>query len=144
MALFSNSQVLVPVDFSDESFKALDEALSFVEGPSHLHAIHVLHRLEPTEPGLVWKTVDDQSRQDNVKKAFYSKLDKPEYKDIHFEIALGDPSSEIIDYAKTNNISLIVIPSHGRTGIGRFLLGSVSERVIRFAHCPVLVIRRTS
>ncbi|MGB3494335.1 MAG: universal stress protein [Elainellaceae cyanobacterium] len=142
MVLFSKSQVLVPIDFSDEAFVALDEALSYVEGPSHLHAIHVLPRLEPTEPGLVWKTIDDQSRQDNVKKAFYAREDKPEYKDINFEIALGDPSSEIIDYAKANDISLIVIPSHGRTGIGRFLLGSVSERVIRFAHCPVLVLRR--
>lgn len=142
MVLFSKSQVLVPIDFSDEAFVALDEALSYVEGPSHLHAIHVLPRLEPTEPGLVWKTIDDQSRQDNVKQAFYSREDKPEYKDINFEIALGDPSSEIIDYAKAHDISLIVIPSHGRTGIGRFLLGSVSERVIRFAHCPVLVLRR--
>ncbi len=142
MALFSNSQVLVPIDFSEEAFKALDEALSFVDGPSHLHAIHVLSRLEPTEPGLVWKTIDAQSRQDNVNQAFYSRSDKPEYKDIHLEIVHGDPSSEIIDYAKEHNMSLIVIPSHGRTGLGRFLLGSVSERVIRFSHCPVLVLRR--
>lgn len=142
MTLFSKSQVLVPIDFSEEAFRALEDALSFVEGPSHLHAIHVLPRLEPTEPGLVWKTIDESTRQDNVKKAFYERATKPEYKNIHLEIALGDPSSEIIDYARKNDISLIVIPSHGRTGIGRFLLGSVSERVVRFAHCPVLVLRR--
>ena len=56
-------------------------------------------------------------------------------------IRVGNPSIEIVDYAKKNNIDLIVIASHGRTGLNRFLLGSVAEKVVRLAQCPVLVWR---
>ena len=47
----------------------------------------------------------------------------------------------IVNYAKTNNVDLIVIPSRGRTGLRRFLLGSIASRVVSHAHCPVLVVR---
>ncbi|MGK7957872.1 MAG: universal stress protein, partial [Crocosphaera sp.] len=53
----------------------------------------------------------------------------------------GNPSLEIVDYANNNNIDLIVIASHGRTGLNRFLLGSVAEKVVRLSQCPVLVWR---
>ncbi|GAB4376781.1 MAG: hypothetical protein Kow00121_24570 [Elainellaceae cyanobacterium] len=142
MSLFSTEQVLVPLDFSDEAFKALRDALAFVGDASHLHVLHVLHKLEPTEPGVVWQTLDETTRSKNVERAFYEEFSEPEYRAVQLSIVTGDPSSEILDYAKTHNISLIVIPSQGRNGIGRFFLGSVAERVIRYAHCPVLVLRQ--
>lgn len=141
MALFTSNHVLVPIDFSEESHKALAETLAFVEDPAKLHAIHVLSPLEPTEPGIVWKTVDTSTRIEKVEAAFKEKFSDDVYQQIKFTVSIGNPSSEIIDYAEQNQIDLIVIPSSGRTGISRFFLGSVAERVVRFAKCPVLVVR---
>jgi nucleotide-binding universal stress UspA family protein len=141
MALFTSTNVLVPVDFSEEAHKALVDTLEFVGDPEKLHVVHVLAPLEPMEPGVVWQTVDNQTRVDKIKEAFYNKFPEDVYKAIKFTVRVGNPSSEIIDYAKDNDIDLIVIPSSGRTGLSRFLLGSVAERVVRFSHCPVLVIR---
>ncbi|MDJ0716267.1 MAG: universal stress protein [Prochloraceae cyanobacterium] len=142
MSLFSTDRVLVPVDFSEESFEAQKLTLKYVKDPSHLYIIHVLPRLNPGEPGVMWNTTDDETRKQHVKKAFQKRFSPPEYRGVNFRVAIGDPSSEIIDYAKEQNIDLIVIPSHGRTGLGRFFLGSVAEKVVRYAHCPVLVLRR--
>jgi nucleotide-binding universal stress UspA family protein len=141
MTLFASNNVLVPIDFSQEAHQALVDTLEFVKDPARLHVIHVLHPLEPTDPGVVWQTIDDQSRIDNIKATFYKEFPEEAYQQVKFTVKVGNPSSEIIDYAKHNAIDLIVIPSSGRTGLARFFLGSVAERVVRFSHCPVLVIR---
>lgn len=142
MPLFSKERVLVPIDFSDLSFQAQQSALEFVEDASHLHILHVLPQLNPGEPGVMWKAVDNQARIQNVEQTFQEKFSGSEYSGVNFQVTVGDPSSEIIDYAKHHNITLVVIPSHGRTGLGRFFMGSVAERVVRFSHCPVLVLRQ--
>jgi nucleotide-binding universal stress UspA family protein len=141
MGLFSTERVLVPFDFSDEATTALTDALEFVGNPSQLYVLHVLRRLETTEPSNIWQTLDDSTRKQNVEKAFHEKFGALS-EGIQFDIVVGEPAAEILDYAKGKNITFIVIPSHGRSGLGRFFLGSVAERVIRFAHCPVLVIRK--
>ncbi|MBC6475301.1 MAG: universal stress protein [Hormoscilla sp. GM102CHS1] len=79
----------------------------------------------------------------NVEQEFDRRCQGPEYQRVNFSVLVENPSEKIIDYPNTFDINLIVIPSHGRTGISRFLLGSVAERVVRFAHCPVLVLRRS-
>ncbi|MEO0536968.1 MAG: universal stress protein [Cyanobacteria bacterium P01_A01_bin.123] len=142
MSLFSKEQVLVPIDFSEETFKALSGTIEFVGEGSTVHALHVLPRLEPTDPGMVWETVNQEARIENVEKTYKERFDRPEFSGVQFHVEIGDPSSEIIDFAKSNSINLIVIPSHGRTGLGRFFIGSVAERVVRFSHCPVLVLRQ--
>ena len=55
---------------------------------------------------------------------------------------IGDAGSEIVSYADRVSAELIVIPSHGRSGIKHLLMGSVAERVVRHAHCPVLVLKK--
>ena len=60
---------------------------------------------------------------------------------MHVDVEFGDPGNQIVDFAERISAELIVIPSHGRTGIERLLLGSVAERVARLAPCPVLVLR---
>ena len=60
---------------------------------------------------------------------------------VNLEIEFGDAGYRIADHAKQLNADLIVMPSHGRSGITRLLIGSVAERVVRLAHCPVLVLR---
>ena len=59
------------------------------------------------------------------------------------ELVSGAPHSEITDYAEHNGIDLIVMGTHGRTGLERYLLGSVTERVVRTAEMPVLTVRTT-
>ncbi|MGF1524369.1 MAG: universal stress protein [Leptolyngbyaceae cyanobacterium] len=141
MALFVGNNILVPIDFSDKAQKALKDTLDFVSDPQKVHVINVLSPLEPTEPGVVWQTVDNQTRIDRVTEVFYERFPEDGYKQLKFTVAIGNPSSEILDYAKHNSIDLIVIPSSGRTGLSRFFLGSVAERIVRFSHCPVLVTR---
>ena len=142
MKLFSTNRVLVPIDFSEESFKAQQLTLDFVKDPNHLHVLHVLRNLNPGDPGILWDTIDDRTRKEHVERAFLEKFSDPKYQKINFTVAIGDPSDRIIEYAKQHQIELIVIPSHGRTGMSRFFMGSVAEKVVRYAHCPVLVLRR--
>lgn len=141
MSWIQKNRVVVPIDFSEASFAALLPALEFVENASHLYVIHVLSHLHPAEPGMMWHTVEEGTRKQHVEEALHQQLSGSEYKDLHIGVAVGDPSSEILDYAKAHAADLIVISSHGRTGLRQFLLGSVAERIVRFSHCPVLVIR---
>ena len=134
--------VVVPVDFSDESFQAVDVALLLVDDPSHLHVIHVLPYLVPTEPGVIWSTVDDAQRMTHAQEALEKQLGDTKYQGIGFCVEFGDPGQQIAQFAQQHNADLIVLPSHGRTGLTRLLIGSVAERVVRLAHCPVLVLRR--
>jgi nucleotide-binding universal stress UspA family protein len=55
--------------------------------------------------------------------------------------AIGEPAAEIVGYAKDERVDLLVLGTHGRTGLEHALMGSVAERVVRRAHCPVLTVR---
>ena len=137
----SNRVMVVPVDFSDLSFAALDEALELAPDAGWVHVIHVLPVLEATEPGVIWGTVDDESRARHALQALDERLSDARYKNLTKSIAFGDPGHEIAEYARRQRAALIVLPSHGRTGLKRLLIGSVAERVVRLAHCPVLVLK---
>jgi nucleotide-binding universal stress UspA family protein len=134
--------VVVPVDFSDESFAAIDTAAELVEDMSHLHVIHVLPAIEAAEPGVIWNSIDDNSRRHHAELALKERLTDPKYAKLNLHIAFGDPGHSVADYAQQLSAELIVLPSHGRRGISRLLIGSTAERVVRMAHCPVLVLRR--
>jgi nucleotide-binding universal stress UspA family protein len=60
---------------------------------------------------------------------------------VNFLIWDGDPGESIVDAARSEQVDLVVVGSHGRGQVGRFLIGSVSDHVVRHAHCPVLVVR---
>ncbi|HEY2415518.1 MAG TPA: universal stress protein [Pirellulaceae bacterium] len=142
MAYYPKRSVLVPIDFSSESLAAIDVGRQLVDQPEHLHVIHVLIDIAPLEAGEVWGVVDPQARTEQVEMALREKLAGPQYAGIHTAVLMGEPAHGIANYAQEKNIELIVIPSHGRTGITRLLIGSVAERVVRLAHCPVLVLRK--
>jgi nucleotide-binding universal stress UspA family protein len=90
----------------------------------------------------VWDTIDDNSRREHAAEVLRQRLSDPKHLGVRIEILFGDPGSEIADYAQRHSADLIVLPSHGRTGLKRLLLGSVAERIVRLAHCPVLVLRQ--
>lgn len=60
-----------------------------------------------------------------------------------YRLVDGEPAAEITKLAKAENVDLIVMSSHGRTGLGRLLMGSVAEAVMRQAECPVMIVKQT-
>jgi nucleotide-binding universal stress UspA family protein len=141
MSWAPRNTIVVPVDFSEKSLSAVDVALQLVAQPSGVHVVHVLQELSPVEPGEVWHTVDHETRKNHVLEALANRLGDEKYRGLKHAVVFGDPGSEIAEYAREIGADLIVLTSHGRTGIKRLLIGSVAERVIRLAHCPLLVLR---
>ena len=142
MGWTSKNTVVVPVDFSDESLAAVDTGIQLAASPASVHVLHVLPELSPLEPGELWETIDDTSRSQHAEKVLRERLSGPKYAGLNFEILIGDPGYCIASRAKKLDADLIVLPSHGRTGLAHLLIGSVAERVVRLAHCPVLVLRK--
>lgn len=141
MSTYTAKTVVVPVDFSDESLAAIDTALQVAEDSSGVHVVHVIPELNIADPGVVWQEIDNESRSRHASEALRERLSDPKYQDIQIEIQIGNPGFRIAEFAKQLGANLIVIPSHGRTGLAHMLLGSVAERVLRLSHCPVLVLR---
>jgi nucleotide-binding universal stress UspA family protein len=142
MTYFPKSNVIVPVDFSPESLQAVDVGLQLVDRPEHVHVVHVMIDITPLEAGEVWGVIDPQARVGQIEKLLKEKLTGEKYKGVQLAVLLGEAAHGIANYAQEKKADLIVIPSHGRTGITRLLIGSVAERVVRLAHCPVLVLRK--
>lgn len=134
-----NTPVVVPFDFSEHSRAALNRALGIAESVSNIHVLHVLPFLVPTEPGVVWATIDDAHRIEHALQNLRESLNTPEFRGVQMEVRIGDPGQVSVDRAEELGAGLIVLGSHGRTGISRLFLGSVAERIVRLAHCPVLV-----
>jgi nucleotide-binding universal stress UspA family protein len=121
--------MLVATDFSDTAEAALAVA---VQSARALHAeLHLLHVFARGETDVT------QLLADAVAKGA---------PDVPVTVAAigGDPAQEILRYAARHPIDLIVVGAHGRTALSRILLGSVTERVLRGARCPVLVVPRAS
>ncbi len=140
MSFVPRKHVVVPYDFSDESREAVQMAMDLVESAANITVVHVLPELTVTEPGVIWDSIDDESRIRHAERAMRENLTG--FGDLKIEVRIGDPGREITEFASESGVDLIVIPSHGRTGLKRLLLGSVAERVVRLAHCPVLVLRK--
>ena len=135
------SRVIVPVDFSEVSLDAINTALSLVDDPANVYVVHVIPDLQVADPGVVWQTIDDESRRKHASDAVRERL--ADHPAIQVMIEIGDPGHRIPDLAKELSADLIVLTSHGRSGLERVLLGSVAERILRHCECPVLVLKRT-
>jgi nucleotide-binding universal stress UspA family protein len=136
-------KVVVPLDFSDDAFAAIDVAMEIVARPGDVELVHVLPEIvmvDPVDSG--WRASDDSIRIEEAKKMIRERLADPKYQELPLTIVVGNPGHCIVNFANEQGADLIVIPSHGRTGIARMLMGSVAERVVRLAHCPVLVLRK--
>jgi nucleotide-binding universal stress UspA family protein len=142
MNWFPKRSVVVPVDFSDDSFAAVEVALDLVAEPAGLHLIHVLPEPHAGDPGVEWQMIDNENRRRHASEAIRSRLSDSKYEAVNVAIDFGSAGYRIAEFAEQVDAELIVIPSHGRTGLKRLMLGSVTERVIRLSHCPVLVLRK--
>jgi universal stress protein A len=135
-------RVLVPVDFSRPSLAALRHALALAADTGA--RVVLLHVLEPFHPGL---HLDTTAIQTAARQAANKRLEalliasRKTWPAVSRELRAGHPVTTIIALAKRTQADLIVLGTHGRTGLRRALIGSVAERVVREAPCPVLVVR---
>lgn len=142
MAWFPKQKIVVPVDFSDESFVAVDKALQLAADPAQVLVLHVLQDMAPLDPETAWGTIEVDTRIRHATQALRERLTRDHHENLSLDVVLGDPGREIVAVAEREHADLIVLTSHGRTGLRRLLIGSVAERVVRLAHCPVLVLRK--
>ena len=135
--------ILVPVDFSTSSLQALDLALALAKpfGAS----VEVLHVLDPLYvPGRFDTPRLGQLRREMLRDAKRRLANVARRKGdgrLRHKVLSGVPYSVIVNDAVHIGASMIVMGSRGRTGLGGFLVGSVAEKVIRHAPCPVLIAR---
>ncbi len=139
MAWPARKSVLVPFDFSAACTLALEEALTLVDSPSHVHVIHVLPSLA-SEAEFIREAFDAKGRESAAEQTLHAAVERIAG-DANSLVRTGDAGDEIVAAAQELGCDLIVMPSHGRSGIQRLVLGSVTERVLRRASCPVLVLR---
>lgn len=136
---------LVPVDFSEYSDHALDYALSLASQlQSRLTLLHVIQPLMVggADIGMV-PYAYAQQLEEETRESMQKCLDRINAAGLKGEgmVVHGVPWQEIVDMAKNRHNDLIIMGTHGRTGIKHVLLGSVAEKVVRLAPCPVLVVR---
>lgn len=142
----ANSIVVVPWDFSDHSRVALDKALELTQDASQIRVVHVERMPMLVGPGMLASSTDEDALKKNSESQFRESVaNDPLCKGISFTTLINDEQGHTIcDFARDHDADLVVISSHGRTGIARLAIGSVAERVIRYASCPVLVLRTKS
>lgn len=138
---FNEKKILVPVDFSKESIDAVDQALEMADRPDLVEVVHVAPDLDVTMPGVVWESISEDVQRENVEATFQQELADDKYRGVQRHVLFGDAGHRIVELAETIGAQVIVMPSHGRTGFQRLLIGSVAERVLRYAHVPVVVLR---
>lgn len=148
MKKFNIRRILVPTDFSEISAQAFTYAEELAK--QYSAEIHLLHVLEKNPPILLIRTFDMTNESAYQKIEYDAKNLLTEFrnrfsKDVNVNEVLlrGNDFEEIVEYAEHNNIDLIVLATHGRTGLLHTLLGSVAEKVIRYSKVPVLVITAT-
>jgi nucleotide-binding universal stress UspA family protein len=141
--------ILLPTDFSECGNYALSYAASLARtfGASII-CVHVIEPMVPTmgysgmtEP-LPIADISDQL-EDSAERELPKIAECEECAGLEVEelIVHGEAASEIVRVAKDRKVDLIIISSHGRTGLGRILFGSTAEAVVRHASCPVLVVK---
>ncbi len=140
------SHILVPTDFSPFSDLALENAASLAEKfGAKITILHVLTLAEvnalTSQPGNPWENVmlniQNDTREEFQKNAGnYSLVEEPV-----LEVAVGEPAEEIAKFAEENGVNLIVMGTHGRTGLASIFLGSVTIGVIKKTCLPVMVVK---
>ncbi len=142
-------KIMFCTDFSENSMSARKLAIEYAEafGASVvvLHVVNVSQLGYPAfQQGVPF---DQQAVLKAVEESVIKALDQSaqefgqRVKEVETAYLMGNPPSEIVRYAKDQSVDLIVIGTHGWTGLKHLVLGSVAENVVRTSHCPVLTVR---
>lgn len=142
------TKILCPTDLSEESRPALAMACEWAKQfGAELHLLHVAAGYSGSYPYLGPPFNEAMSWETMIRQRARTALDEwplPEgfaTLDVVRQLRSGSPSDHIVVYAKEAAINLIVMGTHGRSGISHLLLGSVAENVVRCAPCSVLTVR---
>lgn len=135
-------RVLVPTDGSDAANVAADHGITIAETTGA--AMHVIHVVDLTSvsgefgSAEVLKALEDAGRQavDDV----IGRAEDAGLRSVEASVLSGTPARAILDYADERDIDLIAMGTHGRTGLERYFLGSVTEKIVRIADVPVLTV----
>ncbi len=147
----TKNSYLVPVDFSKPADIALDHAIKLArENKAGLLLLHIIADQSMVMaapegvPPAVYVDYEKIAREEaNMQMQKLLKKKKLGPKDCRaLFVRGGDPARAIADQAKKLKASMIVMGSHGRTGLKRLVLGSVAERTLRYARCPVLIVKK--
>jgi len=139
-------RLLAPTDFSEPSLKALDYAL-FLASPDGA-TVRMLHVLSPTRAILNFDSLSVLLPNETAAAQCREELERIAHElrnhdaNITWNVGVGRPVPEIVQAARDFRADLLVVSTHGRTGLKHLLLNSVAEGLIRHAPCPVLVVRK--
>ena len=141
-------KIICPTDFSEPSYEALKTAIEMaIHFSAELIAVHVVTPIpfipihdDPSSFNLpLYEKEMEASAQKSLDEVFREKIPKSVHR--RTMVIQGDPATQIVRLADDENADIIVIATHGLTGLRKFMFGSVTEKVIRLATCPVLSIR---
>jgi len=139
--------ILFPTDFSEGSLYALPYAVDMATSHgAKLYMLHILYDIASASGLSVPHTSLDQMYKElevSAKKELqnFGWQKREGLKDVEFAVIRGLPYEEILKFAKEKGVDLIVIGTHGKTGIDRVIFGSTAQRVVRHAQCPVLTVK---
>jgi universal stress protein A len=142
-------RILIPIDFSEVSLQALDYAVE-LGNPfgAELVAVHVVEPIYYATPADVYgpsanlgMLLEEQQRVAGEQLAELEEKLVKRGATIETVMESGVPYQKIVELAEARKVDLIVMATHGRSGLSHLLLGSVAERVVRSAACPVLTVR---
>ena len=132
--------ILIPTDGSDSARSAAKTGIDLAaEQDATVHVLSVVKPIHGDEGGTEQAMESMQAARERQVEEL-AELAKANGLVTTTDVKLGTPVREIIDYTTTNDIDLVVMGTHGRTGIGRYLIGSVTEKVVRLSETPVLTI----
>lgn len=143
-------RILVPVDFSEHSQAALGHAASFAAAfDSELELVHVVeHVVHSHTPFFNRELLLGEELHDKALAAAEVSMQQllplvppAGARGVRTQVLSGTLPETLVEHAERTGVGLIIASTHGRTGFSRWLMGSVSERLLRVAHCPVLVAR---
>lgn len=139
-------RILVPTDFSLFSDLAIQTASFLRERfDAEILVLHVLTPLEAdaltSQPGNPWENVVLRIQNDMVQEVEKNSSSPLPWDRVTLEVTVGEPAEEIVRFAKESGVDLIVMGTHGRTGLASILLGSVTVGVIRRTCIPVMVVK---
>jgi nucleotide-binding universal stress UspA family protein len=139
--------ILFPTDFSNGARAAMDHAISLAKDyNAKLILLYVIQDISIAE-WYIPSSISVTDLVEDMQKSAWKEMEKwnaevaAKVKDVEQMVIRGVPFVEIIKAAKNKNADMIVIGTHGRTGIDHMLFGSTAEKVVRKAPCPVLTVR---
>lgn len=141
--MFQIKRILAPTDFSEASFAAVHYALELAKiAGAELHLLHVIELPIYYSPAFGGFTPNREELDAYADAGLESVTlaDEPTTVPVIRRHVEGAAGSSIAEYAEENNIDMIVIGTHGRNAAQRFFVGSVAERVVRKAPCPVVTV----